>query len=96
MFSRARGSSKNMTDSRAHPRRYFADREGRRVIIGLTIDETFEFETLDNLPPRDANSNHVAFEEKGILSIARSKRWLDLYGKHETAWRQWLVEAGKV
>jgi hypothetical protein len=28
------------------PRRYFVDKNGRRVLIGLTIEETFEFETL--------------------------------------------------
>jgi hypothetical protein len=39
------------SDSKGHsPRRYFVDNNGRRVLVGLTIEETFEFETLDNLP----------------------------------------------
>lgn len=33
--------------SNAAPRRYFADEAGRRVLIGLTIEETREFEVLD-------------------------------------------------
>ena len=44
-----------MTDFGDHsPRRYFVDENGRRVLIGLTIEETFEFETLDSLPALDA------------------------------------------
>src|SRR5579862_4393175 len=31
------------------PRRYFIDDGGRRVLIGLTVEETFEFERLDQL-----------------------------------------------
>ncbi|WP_321576326.1 hypothetical protein [Bradyrhizobium barranii] len=30
------------------PRRYFVDGGGRRVLIGLTPEETFEFERLDS------------------------------------------------
>ena len=29
------------------PRRYFVDGSGRRVLVGLTIEETSEFEALD-------------------------------------------------
>jgi hypothetical protein len=40
---------REMTSDRGHlPRRYFVDGSGRRVLIGLTIEETSEFETLDN------------------------------------------------
>jgi hypothetical protein len=31
------------------PRRYYVDKNGRRVLIGLTVEETFEFETLEPL-----------------------------------------------
>ena len=31
------------------PRRYFVDGSGRRVLVGLTIEETSEFEALDGL-----------------------------------------------
>jgi hypothetical protein len=50
-----------MTDPGDHsPRRYFVDKDGRRVLIGLTIEETLEFETLDSLLALDASGNHVA------------------------------------
>jgi hypothetical protein len=39
-----------MTDlCNASPRRYVVDNHGRRVLVGLTIEETSEFEQLDNL-----------------------------------------------
>jgi len=82
-----------MTDPRDHwPRRYFVDENGRRVLIGLTIEETFEFETLDSLPALDEGGNHVAWDENGIPTTTREKRWLELYGKHDKAWKQWLAK----
>jgi hypothetical protein len=81
------------TDLREHsPRRYFVDNSGRRVLIGLTIEETLEFETLDSLPALDESGNHVAWDENGVPTTTREKRWLELYGKHDQAWRQWMVE----
>ena len=74
------------------PRRYFVDGQGRRVLIGLSIEETFEFETLDNLPALDEAGNHVAWDEDGIPTTTREKRWLELYSKHDEAWRQFMVE----
>jgi hypothetical protein len=74
------------------PRRYFVDENGRRVLIGLTIEETFEFETLDSLPALDESGNHVAWDENEIPTTTREKRWLELYDKHDQAWRQWMVE----
>ena len=69
-----------MSDFADHlPRRYFVDQVGRRVLIGLTVEETFEFETLD-----------VAWDEKGGSTTTREKRWLELYSKHDQAWRQWI------
>jgi len=56
------------------PRRYFVDGNGNRVLIGLTIEETFEFETLDNRPALD------------------ERRWLELYGKHDSAWGDWKTK----
>lgn len=82
-----------MTDPMGHlPRRYFVDKNGRRVLIGLTIEETFEFETLDSLPAVDEAGHHVAWDEDGIPTTAREQRWLELYSKHDRAWREWMVE----
>jgi len=81
------------TDFREHsPRRYFVDQSGRHVLIGLTIEETLEFERLDSLPALDESGNHVAWDENGVSATTREKRWLELYGKHDHAWRQWMVE----
>jgi hypothetical protein len=82
-----------MTDRDGHsPRRYFADTDGRRVLVGLTIEETFEFETLDNLSALEESGNHVGWDENGIPTTTREKRWLELYTKHDAAWRQWMAE----
>ena len=74
------------------PTRYDTDENGRRVLVGLTIEETFEFETLDSLPALDQGGNHVAWDENGVPTTTREKRWLELYGKHDTAWRQWMAD----
>ncbi len=82
-----------MTDSTDHlPRRYFVDKSGRRVLIGLSTEETFEFEALDNLPALDEGGQHVAWAEDGPPRATRERRWLELYGKHDRAWKQWMVE----
>jgi hypothetical protein len=82
-----------MTDFGDHsPRRYFVDKEGRRVLIGLSLEETTEFETLDSLPALDESGNHVAWDENGVATTTREKRWLELYSKHDEAWRQWMAE----
>ena len=36
-------------DFKNAPRRYFVDGYGRRVLVGLTFEETFEFEALEVL-----------------------------------------------
>jgi hypothetical protein len=82
-----------MTDCADHfPRRYFVDKDGRRVLIGLSLEETFEFETLDSLPPTDDSGNHIGWDDNGIPLTTRERRWLELYSKHEDAWRQWMLE----
>lgn len=75
------------------PRRYFVDQVGRRVLIGLTIEETREFETLDHLPALDEAGNHFAWNEDGASATTREKRWLELYSKHDQAWRHWMAES---
>jgi hypothetical protein len=44
------------------------------------------------LPALDESENYVARDENGIPTTTREKRWLELYGKHDKAWRQWMVE----
>jgi hypothetical protein len=72
-----------MTDRDLHsPRRYFIDGSGHRVLVGLTIEETVEFEYLDRLPS-DGSGNSVG--------SATPERWRELYSKHDEAWRAWMV-----
>jgi hypothetical protein len=68
------------------PRRYYVDTHGHRVLIGLTVEETFEFETLDERPPV-ANDRDVARATGPVTE--REVRWLELYTKHANAWKQW-------
>jgi hypothetical protein len=63
---------------------YILDNKGSRVVIGLTLDETREFECLDEListigtaPTDDSRS-------------INERRWLVLYDKHEAAVREYL------
>jgi hypothetical protein len=67
------------------PKRYRIDENGRRVLVGLTIEETFEFETLDDLAPSD----NTAWRD-GVPITSREKRWLELYQKHDDAWKDLL------
>jgi tRNA A37 threonylcarbamoyladenosine modification protein TsaB len=73
------------------PRRYCVDGDGKRVLIGLSVQETFEFETLDALPPLDESGSHVAWNATGQPSTKREKRWLELYLKHDEAWKDWVA-----
>ncbi|PSO16496.1 hypothetical protein [Bradyrhizobium sp. MOS003] len=67
-----------MTDQRHNaPRRYFVDAKGHRVLIGLSLEETAEFEALD-----------VA-----ATTAVDGVRWLELYSEHEAAWRVWIAQS---
>jgi hypothetical protein len=48
--------------------------------VGLTIEETIEFEALDALPPFD-DSGNIAWVFEGEPTTRREKRWLKLYVK---------------
>jgi hypothetical protein len=67
------------------PKRYCTNENGHRVLIGLSIQETFEFETLDDLAPLDDTGVSIAWRD-GVPITEREKRWLSLYQKHEEAW----------
>ena len=63
---------------------YILDADANRILIGLTLDETREFERLDELisdlssAPTDDNRSQ------------NERRWLVLYDKHEAAVRKYL------
>jgi hypothetical protein len=81
-----------MTDLRDNsPRRYFIDDDGRRVLIGLTYEETFEFERLDHLSTL-YDDGHVLWDAGGRPASKQAQRWLELYSKHDRAWLQWRAD----
>jgi hypothetical protein len=73
------------------PKRYGTDKDGRCVLIGLSVEETFEFETLDDLSPLDETGTSISWRD-GVPITNREKRWLELYQKHEDAWRKLLAD----
>jgi hypothetical protein len=70
------------------PRRYHADKTGRRVLVGLTIEETFEFERLD---ASDLSSSRGHAPSDELPTTNRERRWLELYTKHDEAWKIWIA-----
>ncbi|MBR0697954.1 hypothetical protein [Bradyrhizobium lablabi] len=82
-----------MTDLKHNsPRRYFIDNDGRRVLIGLTFEETFEFERLDH-PLVLHEDGHVLWDASGRPASKPAQRWLELYRKHDRAWLRWMAES---
>jgi hypothetical protein len=69
------------------PKRYRIDENGHGVLLGLSIEETFEFETLDEQAPLDETGTVIAWRD-GVPITDREKRWLELYQKHDDAWRE--------
>ena len=74
--------------------RYHID-SGRRVLVGLTSAETLEFETLDALTPSDGSGDRVAWTFGGEPTTGREKRWLQLYLKHDEAWKALRENSGR-
>jgi hypothetical protein len=73
-----------------NPRRYIVDANGDRVLLGLTLTETSEFEALDSLPElEDADS----LSGNGGSPVHRENRWVELYMKHDRAWQAWSASA---
>jgi hypothetical protein len=68
------------------PKRYRIDESGRRVLVGLSIEETFEFETLSDLAPLDDSGSPFPWRD-GVPITSRERRCLELYQKHAAAWR---------
>jgi len=68
------------------PRLYRIDEHGHRVLVGLSVEEIFEFETLEDIPPWMRQKGHVPWQD-GVPITNREKRWLELYQKHEDEWK---------
>ena len=81
-----------MIDQRHNaPRRYFVDAQGHRVLIGLSLQETAEFEALDVAAetPQIVTETGLGKEAAPVDDV----RWLELYSKHEGAWRVWIARS---
>ena len=63
---------------------YILDGDGNRILIGLTIDETREFERLDELI---SDLSSAPTDDSRSIN---ERRWLVLYDKHESAVRAYL------
>ena len=74
------------------PRRYFVDEVGRRVLIGLTHEETFEFERLDSQSGLPQGIGQAGHDASDLWAAASEARWLILYAKHEGAWKAWMAQ----
>jgi hypothetical protein len=57
----------------------FRRQHGRRVLVGLTVEETFEFETLDCLARLDERNNRADLRGDGNPTVTRDERWRKLY-----------------
>ncbi|SFI09383.1 hypothetical protein [Bradyrhizobium sp. Gha] len=73
------------------PRRYFVDGLGQRVMIGLSLEETTEFEALDGLHVSAADDR--SGERDGRSREMLEMRWSELYIKHDAAWRLWIAQS---
>ena len=72
------------------PRRYIADGAGQRVLVGLTISETIEFEALDK--PDTRPGADLIGEAARVRQAMHGERWVELYIKHERAWSDWMAQ----
>jgi hypothetical protein len=70
---------------------YILDKMRRRVLAGLTAEETFEFELLDAQIPFDGKPN---CSSTGISLSEAEHRWLELFDKMECASQLGCSRAG--
>lgn len=62
--------------------RFGFDDLGRRVLVGLTYEETREFEALDASVPYDGE---LVWPDRNLPILPVETRWLALWEKHERA-----------
>jgi hypothetical protein len=75
------------------PRRYIVDDAGQRILVGLTVEETLEFEKLDTPAALGYYGRSVIWNARDVAAERPEPRWLELYTKHERAWSAWLAES---
>lgn len=75
-------------ERRIFPRRYQASTSQSYTLIGLTVEETREFERLEQLSS-ERHSPDAAWNLDDEPTTPEERRWLELYRKHETGWSAW-------
>ncbi|MDN3274180.1 hypothetical protein QWJ07_08000 [Frankia sp. RB7] len=75
------------------PRRYIVDDAGQRILVGLTIEETLEFERLESPTMFGIDGKHLIWNAREADPEQPEARWLELYAKHERAWSAWMAES---
>jgi hypothetical protein len=73
--------------SLSRSRSYRRDSFGRSVLIGLTFDETEEFERLDASPAVGKDGHPFPWPTDGDSLPPSEHRWSELYEKHSAACR---------
>lgn len=73
------------------PRRYVGDGTGRHVLIGLTYEETLEFQRLDSLEMGRLGVRADIAERNDLGPADEELRWLELYAKHDSSWKHWVA-----
>jgi hypothetical protein len=64
-----------------HPRRYEIGGDGRIVLVGLSSDETLEFEVLE----QSITDNNDGDEARAQPAMEPLLHWLELYHRHHAA-----------
>ena len=64
---------------------FTVDAQGRRVRVGLSWDETLEFERLDAREPMDHRGQPIPWYAQSAAIRRSEDRWFELYRKHEEA-----------
>jgi hypothetical protein len=79
----AANSNRNVAvPDKLFPRRYYVDDEGQRVLVGLTLEQTREFESLE-VPDPSSDIHRARLNQA---------RWLELYLLHQAGWEIWRAE----
>jgi hypothetical protein len=66
---------------------YQIDAQGNRVLIGLSLEETEEFQRLEETIANSCPRPQVGDQD---WALPEDRRWLELFEKHETAKRPFL------
>ncbi|MBJ7404635.1 MAG: hypothetical protein JHD07_15580 [Bradyrhizobium sp.] len=78
------------------PRRYVGDGTGRYVLIGLTYEETLEFQRLDRLEMGRLGARADIAKRSDLGAADEELRWLELYAKHDCGWKDWVTASRTV